>query len=128
MITEAQTGSHWKSCRVHYWIPKVSQTYRMSWRCIYWLNWNRTGWWVRGEFDKQVRPETIFIATNVIIGIDKRCYLESCLRNKNHPDHKTSTATLTKINSKSHELLSANYTSGRHTITIITVTLFNIQR
>jgi len=47
---------------------------------------------VREEFDKLDKPETLLEATNIIIGIDKKYYLESCIRHKssNHNEqHKT---------------------------------------
>jgi len=57
---------------------------------------------VREEFDKVKKPETLFDATNIIIGIDKKCYLESYLRqksfnNKNGGRNKS-------FNKKRHEL------------------------
>jgi len=89
---------------------------------------------VREEFDKVEKPSTLFEATNTIIGIDKKCYLESSLRNKtknfkkNHKSFQKKRRELTKIeNYKKHfhnknkpknDILSANYTSnGNPTIT-----------
>jgi len=66
---------------------------------------------VREELDKVKKPETLFDATNVIIGIDKKCYLESCLRqksfnNKNGGRNKS-------FNRKRHELnKTTNHLSG----------------
>jgi len=37
---------------------------------------------VREEFDMQEKPRTLFEATNMIMAIDKKYYLESCIRNK----------------------------------------------
>jgi len=37
---------------------------------------------VREEFEKLEKPSTLFEATNIIIGIDKKYFLESCLRHK----------------------------------------------
>jgi len=94
---------------------------------------------VREEFDKLERPKTLFEATNLIIGIDKKCYLESCLRNKsnksknnhqnNHQTFKRKKYELNKSeihhkhsksknNKHRQDILSANYTpNGKTSIT-----------
>jgi len=82
---------------------------------------------VREEFDKMDRPTTLFEATNLIIGIDKKCYLETLIRNKpknQHNDHKSFNRRKKELNKtannfkNSHhkknkfknDILSANYT------------------
>jgi len=90
---------------------------------------------VREEFDKLNKPDTLFEATNTIIGIDKKCYLESCIRHKSDNKSKASKSfhrkrkELTKTenrfkkskfrkNKPNKEILSANYTpSGKLTVT-----------
>ncbi|OUM62195.1 hypothetical protein PIROE2DRAFT_11604 [Piromyces sp. E2] len=84
---------------------------------------------VREEFDKLDKPDILFEATNIIIGIDKKCYLESCIRNKSgkHSNHK-SFRKRRELNTENHskrnnfkrnkfnkELLSANYTPSGET-------------
>ncbi|OUM57057.1 hypothetical protein PIROE2DRAFT_18070 [Piromyces sp. E2] len=86
---------------------------------------------VREEFDKLDKPDTLFEATNIIIGIDKKCYLESCIRNKSgkHSSHKSFRKRRRELNkTENHykrsnfkknkfnkELLSANYTPSGET-------------
>ena len=91
---------------------------------------------VREEYDKQQKPKTLFEATNIIIEIDKKCYLESYIRHKsnnNHyKNHKTFNKRRRELNktgsqfkrnkSKKNKfksgILSANYTpSGNSTMT-----------
>jgi len=84
---------------------------------------------VREEFDKVKKPDTLFKTTNIIIGIDKKCYLESCICNKtgNYNKHKSfnkrrkelnKTENQFKKNKFKKELLSANYTpSGEISMT-----------
>jgi len=55
---------------------------------------------VREEFDKQEKPTTLFEASNIIIGIDKKCYLENCLRDNSNRIHKNNKS----FNRKRHEL------------------------
>jgi len=95
---------------------------------------------VREEFDKLDKPTTLFEATNLIISIDRKLYLESCLRqkanNKNNKrkifqrqryEHnqaekrfkgKNFKKDKTKNENKSkNDFLSANYTpNGKNTI------------
>jgi len=82
---------------------------------------------VREEFDKVDKPTTLFEATNLIIGIDKKCYLENLIRNKPKPHHhhhksfnrRKNELNKTESNFKSNhhkknkfknDILSANYT------------------
>jgi len=91
---------------------------------------------VREEYDKQQKPKTLFEATNIIIGIDKKCYLESCIRHKSNNNHYKNHKTFnkrrhelnktgsqfkrnkSKKNKFKSDILSANYTpSGNSTMT-----------
>eukprot|EP00833_Pecoramyces_ruminatium_P008925 jgi/Orpsp1_1/1182957/evm.model.c7180000083281.1 len=90
---------------------------------------------VREEFDKLDKPTTLFEATNTIISIDKKCYLESCIRNKQNShgkNRKSFNKKKREFNKSEHqfkkskfkkskfrkEILSANYTpTGRMTMT-----------
>jgi len=90
---------------------------------------------VREEFDKLDKPDTLFEATNTIIGIDKKCYLECYIRNKPNSKNKSKTFYRKKkelnksenplrgkgfIKKTKKEILSANYTpSGRMTMTTV---------
>jgi len=79
---------------------------------------------VRKEFDKAERPENLFEATNLIITLDKKCYLEESLKFKNkitktrefkrkhYEDNKFKHNRNHKRN-RSNEILSANYTPNK---------------
>jgi len=73
---------------------------------------------VREEYSKIDRPETLFDASNSIIAIDKKCYLESCLRNRNNNFKKRGFEynkhnhfhKRNKKRKSDQDILSANYT------------------
>ena len=90
---------------------------------------------VREEYDKQEKPKSLFEATNIIIGIDKKCYLESRIRHKSnnnrnyHNKSQKRKQDSNKFRNQSNyhknnnkkpkkDILSANYTpSGTQTMT-----------
>ena len=89
---------------------------------------------VREEYDKQEKPKTLFEATNIIIGIDKKCYIESCIRhktNRKHQNNKNQKRKQETVKSGNYhkyhrnnnkkpknDILSANYTPcGSQTMT-----------
>jgi len=94
---------------------------------------------VREEFDKLEKPSTLFEATNIIIGIDKKCFLESRLRHnqKNKfngkmsfhrkrndllKSEKNSKHSHFRKNKSKNDILSANYTPNIKTT--ITTTFY----
>jgi len=94
---------------------------------------------VREEYDKVDKPKNLFEATNIIIGIDKKCYLENCIRNKNNYSKNNKTFGRRKYelnkseNKTKHwknkkdkiksEILSANYTPNNKNSMTTTFTI-----
>jgi len=100
---------------------------------------------VREEYDKIDKPKTLFEATNIIINIDKKCYIESCIKNHDEQEYKKKSFRrrryeLTKTENKIHsfkdkrnkdhfktkkDILSANYTPNK-TVSMISTFLILI--
>ena len=100
---------------------------------------------VREEYDKIDKPKTLFEATNIIINIDKKCYIESCIKNHDEQEYKKKSFRrrryeLTKTENKIHsfkdkknkdhfktkkDILSANYAPNK-TVSMISTFLILI--
>jgi len=69
---------------------------------------------VRDEFDKVDKPETLFEATNLIIGLDKKCLIENRLNytpsyhNKSHKTYSRKKHELNKTENKHKNFHSKN--------------------
>ena len=101
---------------------------------------------VRDEFDKVKNPKTLFEATNIIINIDKKCYIENSLRGCSSEDPRRKSKTFgrkkyelnktsnknffkSKFNNKQKkEVLSANYTPDKSTTMVTTFVILLNER